>query len=76
MKWLAFCSLLNVGLIFVCFGQMARENRCETPFVEAFFGGGLLVLSVSLLALILAFIRAISKRKPVVSEGPRDTQVR
>ena len=53
-KWLACMVLLNTGLVFICFGLMARANSCEKNLSEAFFAGGTLVLAVSVVVFVLA----------------------
>ena len=47
MKWIATVSFLNLGMVFICFALMARENRFDRALVDTIFGGGQFMLLIA-----------------------------
>ena len=59
MKWLVVLTYLNSGLVFICFGQMAAVNECNTHLQNTFFYGGAIGIGLAVLITVAAVFAAV-----------------
>lgn len=60
MKTLVVTISLNVGMMLICFGDMAHVNQCRPHFENTFFiGGGAMVAISALIIMAWAFMTMV-----------------
>jgi hypothetical protein len=60
MKTLVVAMSLNVGMMLICFGDMAHVNQCRPLFENTFFmGGGAMVAIAALIIVASAFMAMV-----------------
>jgi hypothetical protein len=60
MKWFVIMTYLNVGLVLICFSQMAALNQCNTHLQHTFFYCGAIGVGIAaLITIVSVFVAAV-----------------